>query len=147
MNIVSSIILAVAFILLGVNRIINIKKNTEALYEAVRFISSVKNNIRYLSMDYVSLVENAVNENYSYITFHPEITISDCVGEKVKGEFLQFVQKIGTTDEDGQLNFCDEYIERFKGFYNESASKEKSKVNVIGAISVLCVMCALVLGG
>ena len=55
MNIVSSIILAVAFILLGVNRIINIKKNTEALYEAVRFISSVKNNIRYLSMDYDKL--------------------------------------------------------------------------------------------
>ena len=82
MNIVSSIILAVAFILLGVNRIINIRRNTEALYEAVRFIGSVKNNIRYLSMDYVSLVENAVNENYSYITFHPEITISDCVGSK-----------------------------------------------------------------
>lgn len=147
MNAFSSVILAVVFILLGVNKILNIKKNSEALYETVKFISSVKNNIRYLSMDYDSLLENAKNENYSYITFEPETKLSDCVGEKRQKEFSQFIEKIGTTDEAGQMNLCDEYIERFKEFYNESISKEKAKVNVVGAISVLCVVCVLVLGG
>lgn len=147
MSFVSSVLLSVVFVLLGVNRIVNIKKTTLALYEAVKFISSVKNNIRFLSMDYVTIIENAIKENYSYITFEEQISISDCVGEKIKGEFLSFVSKIGTTDEDGQLSLCDEYIERFKDFYKESASKEKAKVNVVGAISALCVVCVLVLGG
>ncbi len=147
MNIISSVLLAIVFVLLGVNRIINIKRNTSALYEAVRFISSVKNNIRFLSMDYVGLIENAIKENYSYISFGENIRISDCVGEKIQKEFLGFVEKIGTTDEEGQLILCDEYIERFREFYKESASKEKAKVNVVGAISALCVVCVLVLGG
>ena len=147
MNFFSSVLLSVVFVLLGVNRIINIKRNTSALYEAVKFISSVKNNIRYLSMDYVGLVENAKKENYSYISFDDNISISDCGGEKIQQEFSSFVQKIGTTDEAGQISLCDEYIESFKAFYKESASKEKARVNVVGAISALCVVCVLVLGG
>ncbi len=147
MNLFSSLLLSFVFVLLGVNRIINIKRNTRALYEAVKFMNSVKNNIRFLSMDYVTLIENAVKENYAYITFDKCITISDCVGEKIQKEFLEFTKKIGTTDEEGQLCLCDEYIERFREFYKESASKEKAKVNVAGAISVLCVVCVLVLGG
>ena len=147
MNLISSVLLSLVFVLLGLNRIINIKRNTSALYEAVKFINSVKNNIRFLSMDYVSLIENAKRENYSYLAFDEDISISDCVGEKIQKEFSAFTQKIGTTDEEGQLSLCDEYIQRFQEFYKESASKEKAKVNVVGAISALCVVCVLVLGG
>ena len=66
---------------------------------------------------------------------------------KIQKEFSGFVERIGTTEEEGQLSICDEYIERFREFYKESASKEKAKVNVVGAISALCVVCVLVLGG
>jgi len=147
MNFISSILLAIVFVLLGINRIINIKRNTRALYEAVKFINLVKNNIRFLSMDYVSLIENAKKENYLYIHFGEKISITESVGEKIQKEFSGFVERIGTTDEEGQLSICDEYIERFREFYKESASKEKAKVNVVGAISALCVVCVLVLGG
>ena len=147
MNLFSAVLLSFVFVLLGVNRISNIKSNTRALGEAIKFINSVKNNIRFLSMDYVSLIENAEKENYSYISFDKYITISPCVGEKIQKEFLEFTKKIGTTDEEGQLCLCDEYIERFRELYKESASKEKAKVNVVGAINVLCVVCVLVLGG
>lgn len=147
MNIVPTLLLSICFILLGVNRILNIKRNTLALYEVVSFINFVKNNIRFSSMDYDSLVENAKKENYSYIEFENEITLAKCTGEKHRREFLSFTEKIGTTDDFGQISICDEYIEKFKSFYNESQSSEKGKVNVVGAISVLSVVCVLVLGG
>lgn len=147
MSIFSSALLSVVFVLLGVNRIINIKRNTRALYEAVKFINSIKNNIRFLSMDYVNLMENAKKENYTYIRFEETVSITESVGEKIQKEFSGFIGKIGTTDEEGQLCICDEYIERFRELYNESVSKEKARINVVGAISVLCVVCVLVLGG
>ena len=60
---------------------------------------------------------------------------------------MAFTKKIGTTDETGQIALCEEYQERFKEFYKESANKEKSRVNVIGAIGILSVVCVLILGG
>lgn len=147
MNIVPTLLLSICFILLGVNRIINIKRNTLALCEVVEFINFVKNNIRFSSMNYENLVENAKKENYSFIEFENEITLSKYAGEKYRKEFLNFTEKIGTTDNCGQISICDEYIEKFKSFYNECQSSEKGKVNVVGAISVLSVVCVLVLGG
>ncbi|MBO7179141.1 MAG: hypothetical protein J6V78_02260 [Clostridia bacterium] len=147
MNIISSLCLALCFVLLGVNRILNIKRNTLSLYEAVRFINMVKNNIRFSSMDYENLIKCGKMENFSFIDFSKGISLSAYASEKVRSEFLSFVNKIGTTDEAGQLSICDEYIERFKVFYNESASNEKGKVNIVGALSVLSVVCVLILGG
>ncbi len=147
MNLFSSVLLSLCFILLGVNRILNIKRNTLTLQEAIRFINSVKNNIRFSAMDYDTLIETAKKENYLYIEFEDGITISKYAGETAKREFLGFTEKIGTTDSFGQLSICDEYIERFKELYNESVSGEKGKVNVVGAISVLSVVCVLILGG
>ena len=123
------------------------KRNTLTLYEAIKFINFVKNNIRFLSMDYDSLIESAKKENYSYLDFSDGVSISKYVGEKVQREFLNFTGKIGTTDSSGQLSICDEYIEIFKEFYKESVKNEKGKVNVVGAISVLSVVCVLILGG
>lgn len=98
-------------------------------------------------MDYDSLIESAKKENYSYLEFSDGVSISEYVGEKAKKEFLNFTKKIGTTDSSGQLSICDEYIEIFKEFYTESVKNEKGKVNVVGAISVLSVVCVLILGG
>ncbi len=147
MNLFSSVLLSLCFILLGVNRILSIKRNTLTLQEAIRFINSVKNNIRFSAMDYDTLVETAKKENYSYIEFENGISISKYAGKTAKKEFLSFTEKIGTTDSFGQFSICDEYIERFKELYNESVSSEKGKVNVVGAISVLSVVCVLILGG
>lgn len=147
MNIISSLCIAFCFVLLGVNRVVNIKRNTLSLYEAVKFINMVKNNIRFSSMNYDDLIECGKKEKFSFINFCDGVTLSDYVSDKVRQEFSGFVNKIGTTDSAGQLSLCDEYIERFKTFYNESACNEKSKVNVVVSISVLSVVCVLILGG
>jgi hypothetical protein len=147
MNIIFSLFISLCFILLGVNRILGVKRNTKALYEALQFINLVKNNIRFSSMDYENLIENAKKEQFSFISFEEGVRFSGCASENPQKEFSCFLEKIGTTDILGQMSICDEYIERFKGFYNESVKNEKGKVNVIGALSVLSVVCVLILGG
>ena len=69
MNIISSLCIAFCFILLGVNRVVNIKRNTLSLYEAVKFINMVKNNIRFSSMNYDDLIECGKKEKFSFINF------------------------------------------------------------------------------
>jgi hypothetical protein len=147
MNVLSSLSLAGCFLLLGINRISSIKKNTCALNDALSFITMVKNNIRFSMMDYESLIECGKKEGYSYISFENGVTLSKYAAKKAQADFLCFINKIGTTDETGQLMLCDEYLERFKGYYNESASNEKGRVKVVGALSVLSVVCAFLLGG
>lgn len=147
MNVITSLCISFCFVLLGVNRVVNIKRNTLSLYEAVKFINMVKNNIRFSSMNYDDLIECGKKEKFSFIDFYDGVSLSSYANEKARQEFLGFVNKIGTTDSVGQLALCDEYIERFKSFYNESACNEKSKVNVVISISVLSVVCVLILGG
>ncbi len=147
MNVTGSVCLSLCFILLGVNRVINIKRNTLSLYEAISFINMVKNNIRFSSMNYDGLIECGKKEKFSFISFDNGARLSKYVNENVRREFSGFVNKIGTTDSVGQLSLCDEYIERFKAFYNESACNEKGRVNVVISISVLSVVCVLMLGG
>lgn len=147
MNIITSLCLSLCFIFLGINRVINIKRNTLSLYEAISFINMVKNNIRFSSMNYENLIECGKKEKFSFINFDDDVKLSKYVNEKVRLEFSGFVNKIGTTDSAGQLSLCDEYIERFKVFYNESACNEKGKVNIVVSISVLSVVCVLILGG
>ncbi len=147
MNILSSLCLAGCFLLLGINRISTIKKSTSALNEAVSFITMVKNNIRFSMMDYDNLIECAKKEGYLYISFENGVALSKNTTRKAQADFLRFINKIGTTDETGQLTLCDEYLERFKGYYNESASNEKGRVKVVGALSALSVVCAFLLGG
>lgn len=147
MNIIGSLCLSFCFVILGVNRVVNIKRNTLSLYEAIIFINMVKNNIRFSSMNYENLIECGKKEKFSFINFDDGVNLSKYVNEKVRREFSGFVNKIGTTDSTSQLSLCDEYIERFKAFYNESVCNEKSKVNVVISISVLSVVCVLILGG
>lgn len=98
-------------------------------------------------MNYENLIECGKKEKFSFINFDDDVKLSKYVNEKVRLEFSGFVNKIGTTDSAGQLSLCDEYIERFKVFYNESACNEKGKVNIVVSISVLSVVCVLILGG
>lgn len=147
MNFVTVVLLGCSFILLGVNRVKNIKRSTLALYEAVQFIILTKNNIRFSSMDYEGLVESGKKENYSYLEFNEGVFLCSSASEKAKREFNSFVSKIGTTDEEGQLMLCDEYIEKFKILYNENLKSEKGKISVSTAISVLSVVCVFLLGG
>jgi hypothetical protein len=147
MNMINTFLLAGCIILTGINRVLNIKKCGKALYEIIRFINLVKNNIRFSSMDYEGLVASGKNEHYAFIELGESISVSDCVGERIKKEFCSFVEKIGTTDEAGQMSICDEYSERFKNYYNDYKKSEKEKINVVGAVSTLCVVCVLILGG
>ena len=98
-------------------------------------------------MNYDDLIECGKSEKFSFINFYDGVSLSSYASAKARQEFSGFVNKIGTTDSVGQLALCDEYIERFKSFYNESACNEKSKVNVVISISVLSVVCVLILGG
>ncbi len=145
MNIVSAVFLSSCFVLLGINRIINIKKETTALGEAVRFIDFVKNNIRYSSMNYENLVANGKKEGFKFIRFSNKIMLSDCVSEKYCREFSNFTEKIGRTDDLGQISLCEEYKERFSMFYKDSLSSQKGKMSVSSAVSVISVMAVMIL--
>ena len=61
MNIVVSFAMAFCFVLLAINKIINIRRGTQTLYEAVKFINLVKNNIRFSMMDYNNIIECSKN--------------------------------------------------------------------------------------
>ncbi len=67
MNMINTFLLAGCIILTGINRVLNIKKCGKALYEIIRFINLVKNNIRFSSMDYEGLVASGKNEHYAFI--------------------------------------------------------------------------------
>ncbi len=75
MNIITSLCLSLCFIFLGINRVINIKRNTLSLYEAISFINMVKNNIRFSSMNYENLIECGKKEKFSFINFDDDVKL------------------------------------------------------------------------
>ena len=95
MNSIGSLCLGCCFILLGINRVLTIKRNTLSLYEAVRFINMVKNNIRFSSMNYDDLIECGKKEKFSFINFSNGVSLSEYASEKARREFMGFVNKIG----------------------------------------------------
>ena len=112
----------------------------------MRFVSFVKGELRYRTSDFETLVDSAKKQKYQYIKFDGlKILPDDFCDETVKSEFFQFINRIGTTDADGQISLCDEYISRFSELLTQRKQNEKSKIQVNTALSVLSALCVIIL--
>ncbi len=115
-----------------------IKNNTCALQEILNVIYSMKGELSFRQSDCQTLCTNAVGEQSRFV-YLSENTM------KIKGDacrcaqddFAAFASKIGTTDKEGQIALCDEYIARFEGLLGEVKAKEKSKIQVNTALGLL----------
>ncbi len=133
------------FLILGGVNISKQIKQTNALDEIVGFISLVKTEVRYHSAEYIDIYHKAKCENYKYLSFEKgEIYADRSIGEKCIDDFKSFVRKIGTTDEQGQLAICDEYKDRFDSVLNNRKNKEKERLQVNVALSVLGAITVLI---
>lgn len=137
---------AFGFLVIGAYDILKQKRKTNALDEIVRFSSFIKGELNFRTSDFESLINSAQKQKYQYIKFEElKIYPDECCDDKLKTEFMQFVNRIGTTDTDGQIALCDEYISRFSEKLCERKENEKSKIQVSAALSVLSALCVIIL--
>ena len=133
-----SLVMAISFVYFCVCDSQKQKNKTRLLDEVVRFIGFVKSELNYRNSDYESLYEISRGEGYKYITFEDKkIGLDRCADDKVSAEFSAFIEKIGTTDGEGQLSMCEEYRERFADILEVQRQKEKEKLRVNTAVSVM----------
>jgi hypothetical protein len=73
-----------------------------------------------------------------------QIFLDKSVGVKFCEDFKGFINKIGTTDEEGQINICEEYKERFEEILTKRKVKEKEKLQVNTALSLFGALTVLI---
>lgn len=145
MRMVFSVIMAISFLGIGTAGALKQKNYTRTLDEAVRFISFVKTELHYRNSDYISIFDCGSSNGYKNIRFeNRQIILDKSAGENNVKDFSDFVNKIGTTDEAGQLALCDEYLNRFGEHLKNQQKKEREKLQVNTALSVLGALCVFI---
>lgn len=136
---------AVACVTAGAVNAAKQKGVSVALDDAVRFVNFVKSELRYRSADFGAIYEKGKAQKYSHIKFeNGEIKLSLCSDDGFKNEFSDFINRIGTTDEAGQLALCDEYSKRFSDMLEKRRKNENEKIQVNTALSVFGALCLLI---
>lgn len=122
------------------------KKNTAILREMLSFVRFIKGELQFRSPDFDGLAQAVKGENYRYIkSDEKSFFISELRDKNAQAHFKAFVNHLGTTDRDGQLSLCDEYIERFSDALREHKLNEKSKVQINTALSIFGALCIVIL--
>lgn len=133
------------FIISGVVNVAKQTKVTNALDEIIRFISLVKTEVHYTTADFEKIFLKGKAQKYKYLVFSDnQIYLNKSVGESFCDEFNGFINKIGTTDESGQINICEEYKERFDDVLTKRKEKEKEKMQVNTALSFFGALIVLI---
>jgi hypothetical protein len=134
-----------SFLFSGAMNILKQVRITTALDEIVRFINLVKTEVHYTTADFEKIFLKGKLQNYKYISFSDnEIFLDKSVGDKLNEDFNSFINKIGTTDEQGQLNICEEYKERFDEIFTKRKAKEKEKLQMNTALSLFGALTVLI---
>ncbi len=137
---------ACVFLMVGAIDILKYKKSIVILDEIISFVRFTHSELRYRSADYYSLLESAECQNYKYLHIKDNsIIVDSACNDNIKQDFKRFLQRIGTTDTQGQLLLCEEYIQRFGATFDEQKEKEKGRLQVNAAISILSAVCVFVL--
>ena len=137
--------LATMLLLSGALNVLKQLKITRALDEAVRFINLVKTEVHYTTADFEKIFLKGKAQNYKYLSFSDnQIYLDKSAGVKLFEEFNEFVGKIGTTDDVGQLNICEEYKDRFEELLTKRKAKEKEKLQVNTALSLFGALSVLI---
>ena len=139
------VMLAVMFLFSGAMNVFKQLRITKALDEIVRFINLVKTEVHYTSADFESLFVKGKAEKYKYLSFYDnKIFLDASVGVDFCEDFNSFINKIGTTDDEGQINICREYKERFEELLKNRKAKEKEKLQVNTALSLFGALTVLI---
>lgn len=124
------------------------KRQTAVLCEMLSFVRFVKSELQYRSADMESLGACAVLQGFKYIKYADNsFFIADNRDEKLKEKFDSFIKRVGTTDSEGQISLCNEYIDKFSEDYQEHKQNEKNKIQVNTALSIFGALCILILLG
>ncbi len=146
MKTVLVISVAVLILLAGFYDSMKQKKKTSVFSEMVDFARFVRAEVQYRVTDSETLAKKVKGENFRYIKQNDEgFFISETNEERAVEQFRSFVNHLGTTDKDGQLNLCDEYIEKFSEILNEHKQNEKSKIQINTALSVFGALSIVIL--
>ncbi len=122
------------------------KKTTAILGELVDFLCFVRCELQYRATDFETLLKIACNEKFKYVKQNDTcFFISELRDSKIRELFEAFTNHLGTTDRDGQLSLCDEYIEKFRNILNEHQKNEKNKIQINTALSVFGAVCTVIL--
>ena len=145
MKTVFVVFLATMFLLSGALNVLKQLRITKALDEIVRFINLVKTEVHYTTADFEKLFLKGKAQKYKYLSFSDnQIYLDKSVGVKFCEDFNGFISKIGTTDDVGQLNICDEYKDRFEELLTNRKAKEKEKLQVNTALSLFGALTVLI---
>lgn len=145
MKTVFVLLLATLFLLSGALNVLKQVRITNALEEIIAFISLVRTEVHYTTADFEKIFLKGKAQNYKYLSFYDnQIFLNKAVGERIKEYFNGFINKIGTTDEEGQLNICQEYKERFEEVFRKRKIKEKEKLRVNTALSLFGALTVLI---
>ena len=137
--------LAFLFLLSGALNVLKQVRITNALDEIVRFINLVKTEVHYTTADFEDIFFKGKAQNYKYLSFYDnQIYLNKSVGVKFCEDFSGFINKIGTTDEAGQINICQEYKDRFEEVLTKRKVKEKEKLQVNTALSLFGALTVLI---
>lgn len=145
MKTVFVLLLATLFLFSGALNVLKQVDTTKALEEIIRFISLVKTEVHYTTADFEKIFLKGKAQNYKYLSFYDnQIFLNKSAGERINEDFNSFINKIGTTDEEGQLNICQEYKERFEEILRKRKIKEKEKLQVNTALSIFGALSVLI---
>ena len=145
MKTVFVLLLATLFLFSGALNVLKQVGTTKALEEIIGFISLVKTEVHYTTADFEKIFLKGKAQNYKYLSFYDnQIFLNKSAGERINEDFNSFINKIGTTDEEGQLNICQEYKERFGEILRKRKIKEKEKLQVNTALSIFGALSVLI---
>ena len=145
MKTVFVLLLATLFLFSGALNVLKQVGTTKALEEIIGFISLVKTEVHYTTADFEKIFLKGKAQNYKYLSFYDnQIFLNKSADERINEDFNSFINKIGTTDEEGQLNICQEYKERFEEILRKRKLKEKEKLQVNTALSIFGALSVLI---
>ena len=145
MKFLLGVFLSVVILIFGGLKVVERKKETSAVTEILDYISLIKTEVSFLSADYDSLYEKGQKRNYNHILFNNgKIDLSDNCNHSTRKLFYDFTSRLGTTDREGQISLCGEYKGRFENILKQRMEKDKEKMQVNTALSLLGAVCVLV---
>ena len=145
MKFILGVMLSLLILVSGGMKAVERKKNTSAVAEILDYIPLIKTEVSYLSADYEAIYEKGKSRNYKHISFNDKnIQLNDYCNNEHSDLFNDFTGRLGTTDADGQLSLCEEYKQRFENILKQRMEKDKEKLQVNTALSVLGSICVLI---
>ena len=145
MKFILGVMLSLLILVSGGMKAVERKKNTSAVAEILDYISLIKTEVSYLSADYEAIYQKSKSRNYKHITFYDnKIKLNNYCNNEYRDLFNDFTSRLGTTDADGQLSLCEEYKQRFENILKQRMEKDKEKLQVNTALSVLGSVCVLI---